>query len=226
MAIGKLPPNTKGFDANFAIDTALAKGFYAAGYRFAVRYVGRMQQKPQDASSLEVAKLLRAGLSVMLVQHVKSAESWDPEGAQLGGIYGRNAALLAGQCGYSLGATLWCDLEGVAVDTPVSTTVQYCNAWYDAVRSAGYKPGLYVGWHAGLNAHDLYYRLKFEAFWSAYNANTDQLPLVRGVQMRQKAATKNDHVAGVDWLTAFDVDVIQADAMGDVPTLMLAPGDR
>lgn len=226
MAIGHLPNGTKGFDADFVIDTALAKNFLAAGYRFAVRYVGRVQAKPQDASSAELNRLLSVGLSVMLVQHVKSAESWDPQGAALGTVYGRNAALLARACGYAPGATLWCDLEGVAVGTPAGVIRLYCNAWYDAVLAGGYSPGLYVGWHAGLSGYELYWRLKMRRFWSAYNLDRDGYPAVRGVQMRQKVATDKDRVVGVEWVSAIDVNVIQADALGDSPLLMLAAGDR
>jgi hypothetical protein len=224
--IGQLPTGTKGFDCNFAVDTALARNFHAAGYRFAVRYVGRVQAKPSDATSLELTRLLRAGLSVMLVQHVKSAESWDPEGAALGQVYGRNAALLAQACAYAKGAVLWCDLEGVAVGTPASAIIAYARAWYDEVLTAGYSPGLYVGWHAGLSAHDLYHRLPFQRYWAAYNLNRDQYPAVRGVQMRQFAATPADRVLGVTSLSAIDVNLIGKDALGGSPVLMLAPGDR
>lgn len=224
MAIGHLPTGSKGFDCNAVVGAATASAFYGRGYRFAVRYVGRVQHKPHDASSSELARLLRAGLSVMLVQHVKSAESWDPEGEKLGRLYGANAARFADHCGYTEGAVLWCDLEGVAVGTPRQVVIDYCNAWHESVESAGYLPGLYVGWRAGLSARDLYYRLRFRRYWSAYNLNRDEYPAVRGVQMRQFAATRADHVPGV----AFEIDVnlIGQDALGDSPLLMLASGDR
>jgi hypothetical protein len=225
VAIGRLPTGSKGFDCNFAVDSGQARAFYTAGYRFAVRYVGRVQQKPHDASRLELARLLRAGLSVMLVQHVKSAESWDPEGAALGHHYGRNAASFAGLAGYASGATVWCDLEGVAVGTPAETIIGYCNAWHNAVRDAGYEPGVYVGWHAGLSGRDLYYRLRFQRYWAAYNLNRDQYPAVRGVQMRQYAAMPKDRVPGIQ-LDSIDVNLIGADLFGNSPVLMLAPGDR
>lgn len=223
--IGRLPTGSKGFDANFPIGQWFAHAAYSAGYKFAVRYVGRVQQKPIDATSLELARLLRAGLAVMLVQHVKSAESWDPEGAGLGKLYGANAARFADLAGYADGATLWCDLEGIAVGTPASRVAAYCNAWHDAVAAAGYSPGVYVGWRAGLTGHDLYYRLKFKRYWAAYNLNVDQYPVVRGVQMRQFAAKTGDRIAGIE-LNAIDVNLIGKDAKGDSPILMLAPGDR
>ena len=226
MAIGHLPTGTKGFDCNFAVDNKLARAFYAAGYRFAVRYVGRVEQKPHDASSREVTRLLIAGLSVMLVQHVRSAESWNPEGAELGALYGRNAALFAEACGYARGAVLWCDLEGVAADTPKSSVIAYCNAWHDAVTAAGYDPGVYVGWHAALSGHELYYRLRFRRYWAAFNLNSDQYPAVRGIQMRQHPATEADRVPGIEPLNAIDVNLIGQDSLGGSPVLMLARGDR
>jgi hypothetical protein len=226
MTIGVMPAGTKGWDCNFPVDAGLARSFYAKGYRFAVRYVGRVQRKSHDASSLELARLRRAGIAVMLVQHVKSAESWDPEGAALGRLYGQNAASFAEDCGYQYGATLWCDLEGVALGTPPSTVIAYCNAWYDAAYNLGYEPGLYVGWRAGLNAHDLYYRLRFKRYWSAFNLNRDQYPAVRGVQMRQFAASSADHVPGLSSLSAIDVNIAGKDALGSSPMMMLATGDR
>lgn len=225
MAIGRLPTGSKGFDCDFAIDTVRARAFFAHGYRFAIRYVGRTIQSPHDASSYEVTRLRLAGLAVMLVQHVRSAESWDPQGADLGALYGRNAALFAKACGYQAGAVLWCDLEGVASGTPKADVIAYCNAWHDAVASGGYDPGLYVGWHAGLTAHELYYRLRFTRYWSAYNLNRDQFPAVRGVQLRQHVAGASDRVPGVE-PNAIDVNIIGRDALGDSPILMLATGDR
>jgi hypothetical protein len=223
--IGSLPDGTRGFDCNFALDAARARQFYDAGFRFVVRYVGRVQQKPNDLSVLETARLMRAGLSLMVVQHVKSAESWNPEGGELGTLYGRNAALLAEAAGYSYGATIWCDLEGVTTDTPTQTVVDYCNRWYDAVKAKGYEPGLYVGWHCGLSARDLYYKLRFARFWSAYNLNRAEYPAIRGVQMRQRECRPTDN-SPVSPLSAIDVNVISADMLRSSPVLMLAPGDR
>lgn len=224
--IGRLPSGTKGFDCNFPVDGGLAHNFYDAGYRFAVRYVGRVQRKPHDVSSLEIGRLLHAGVAVMLVQHVKSAIAWDPEGHSLGTLYGKNAAMFAEDAGYATGAVVWCDLEGVRPGTPRQTAIDYCNAWYDAVRGAGYDPGLYVGWRAGLSGHDLYYRLRFKRYWAAYNLNRDQYPVVRGVQLRQYAAGPGDRVVGLHSLSAIDVNLIGVDAKGSSPIVMLAPGDR
>lgn len=224
MPIGHLPTGSKGFDINAPVSASRARAFYAAGYRFAVRYVGRVEQKSHDVSSVELGRLLHAGLSVMLVQHVKSAESWEPTPG-MGYLYGTNAALFADGAGYARGAVLWCDLEGVAVGTPTADVIGFCNEWHRSAKSYGYEPGLYVGWHCGLSAHDLYWKLRFALFWGAFNLNRDQYPVVRGACMRQFAATPADRVTGVA-LNAIDVNVIGKDALGGTPTLMLAPGDR
>jgi hypothetical protein len=149
----------------------------------------------------------------------------EPGRRTLGRLYGENAARFADLAGYSKGATLWCDLEGVAVGTPAETIIGYCNAWHNAVRDAGYEPGVYVGWHAGLSGRDLYYRLRFARFWMAYNAEPRPVPGRPWACMRQFAATAKDRVPGIQ-LNAIDVNLIGADMFGDSPVLMLAPGDR
>lgn len=221
--VGYLPTGSRGFDCNFPLDSGQARGFYARGHRFAVRYVGRRQMKVHDVSKTEIGTLRQAGLAVMLVQHVP-LPGWRPDQA-LGQEYGTNAARFARDVGYERGAVLWCDLEEVAEDTPPQDVTQYLNCWYDYVRLMGYEPGLYVGFGAGLSAHDLYYRLKFRRYWSAYNLNRDEFPAVRGVQMRQKIATAADVLPGMS-PGQIDVNLIGKDAMGSSPLLMLALGDR
>lgn len=219
IMLGSLPPGAKGFDANATVTPGAAQKFVAAGYRFAVRYVRRTAFHDFDLTSNELAGLLRAGLAVMAVQHV-APPGWSPSGG-MGRVYGETAAEEAGGAGVSLGSTLWCDLEEVNKGSTPADVVAYCNAWYDAVRRAGYDPGLYVGYGCGLSADDLYRRLRFTRYWSAYNLDGPDYPAVRGVQMRQHAATLADRVAGVPF--EFDVNTIAPDAMGDSPVLMLPP---
>lgn len=220
--VGHLPPGTKGFDANVPITAEAARAFYARGYRFAVRYVPRVKRRPNDLSRVELATLLRAGLALSVVQHVP-LPGWYPD-APLGEMYGQVAALEADDAGYSVGATLWCDLEEVAKAATRRQIIEYGNAWYDAVQDAGYQPGLYVGYGAGLTAQDLFHTLKFRTYWSAYNLDADRYPAVRGVCMRQHAAGASDRVPGVSF--EFDVNLAGKDALGDSPKFMLAPGDR
>jgi hypothetical protein len=222
--IGHLPSGTRGFDCDRTLTTDIARFMYGAGYRFAMRYVGRMVQKVRDLTDAELDVILRAGLAIGVVQHV-ALEGWTPDAA-LGTRYGKNAAIFARDCDYGAGATLWCDLEGVKPGTPARDVIGYCNRWYDAVAAAGYQPGLYVGWHAGLGARDLYYMLRFAAYWSSYNLDADAVPAVRGVQLRQHAAGAADRVPAGWKRSDIDVNLIGRDALGDSPLLMLAPGDR
>lgn len=220
--VGKLPPGTKGFDANVVITSEVARAFYSRGYRFAIRYVPRVKRRPNDLSRAELAVLMRAGLAVNVVQHV-ALPGWYPDGP-LGTMYGQVAALEADDAGYTVGATLWCDLEEVAAAATRQQVIAYVNAWTAAVSDAGYQPGLYVGYRCGLSAQDLFHALNVRAYWAAYNLDADKYPAVRGVCMRQHATGNSDRVPGVSF--EFDVNLAGKDAMGDSPTFMLAPGDR
>ena len=79
-------------------------------------------------------------------------------------------------------------------------------------------PGLYVGWHAGLNRTQLYRALRFTHYWGAYNLNSDQAPAVRGLQMKQAESKPLDHVPNFDFL--FQTDLIRADALGGRATVI------
>lgn len=219
MRVDTLPNGARGFDANSVITATIANNAVAAGYRFAIRYVRRRRANPHDITLTEVDTILRHGLGLMLVQHF-SGEGWVPSAA-LGAEYGANAVDHAQVVGYPMGATLWNDLESVKKGTKHAETIAHCNAWYDAVKAAGYVPGLYVGYACGLTARELYERLKFQRYWSAYNLNRDEYPVERGVCMRQLVAKDADLIAPLNTQT-MDVDVIGADAKGGTPTLAFA----
>lgn len=218
MRIGSLQNGARGFDANQRITSAQARAFVEHGYSFAVRYVRRSTPHAYDITAGELAGLLGNGLGVMLVQHV-ALPGWIPSGA-LGSSYGITAAAEATRAGLPHGVHLWCDLEGVRDGVPALDVIDYCNNWHRWVSDAGFRPGLYVGDSCGLSAVNLYRRLRFDSYWSAYNLNRDRHPIVRGVQMRQFAATLEDLVPGFTNQT-MDVDVIHADALGGTPTLLL-----
>lgn len=217
MTLGTLPDGTKGFDANVRITAPIARLFHDAGYRFAVRYVRRATAHSFDLTAHERLDLLHAGLGLMVVQHV-APPGWKPDGA-LGASYGAIAAQETRGTGVPEGVTLWCDLEGVSPHAAALDVIAFCNQWYSAVHAAGYEPGLYVGDSPGLNAEQLYRRLRFKRYWAAYNLNKDNYPAVRGVQMRQRAVRVADRVNGCSF--EFDVDVIRADALGGTPVLAL-----
>lgn len=216
--IGTLPPGSRGFDCNTRVSPEAARKFQDAGYKFAVRYVRRSTKHDYDISVSELLGLLNAGLGVMLVQHV-AAEGWQPIG-KLGQSYGAIAAEEARAVGYPIPGLIWCDLEGVSAHADPRDVIAFCNSWYDAVRTAGFDAGLYVGYGCGLTAEQLYYRLKFRRYWSAYNLNADSIPAVRGVCMRQGPYPRPaDRVGAVPF--QYDTDVIQKDHFGNLPNVLL-----
>jgi hypothetical protein len=212
---------TRGFDCNRALSPDTSRRFYEAGYGFAVRYVRRAAVAPIDLTAKEVYAILYSGLGLMVVQHV-ALPGWIPTSG-LGSHYGQVAVAGVRSAVVPPGVTVWCDLEGVASHNSHQDTIEYCNAWYSAVKEAGYIPGLYVGDSCGLTPSELYYRLKFEHFWAAYNLNKDQYPLVRGVQMQQVVARLQDIPEGLGWKPSeIDVDVVNLDAHGSTPTMVVS----
>ena len=218
MNIITVPDGTKGFDANVTLTAGTAAAFKAHGYGFAIRYVRRVTPHSYDLSAGEAITILKAGLGLMVVQHV-APEGWHPN-ATLGTAYGQIAAMEAQGIGYPATCTLWCDLEGVSPGTPTQPVIDFCNRWFDAVKAAGFWPGLYVGFECGISAQDLYYKLKFQRYWGAYNQNADEIPAIRGNCMKQSVMTRESTVSGIPF--GFDVDVVGQDAKGGLPT-MLAP---
>lgn len=218
MTVGTLADGARGLDANRPLSAADAAAFRAKGFQFVVRYVRRSQAHDYDLSPAETARILGAGLGLMVVQHV-APEGWSPT-ADDGALYGNTAGREALIAGYRSGATLWCDLEGVAKSTAQGDVIDFCNEWSDAVKALGFVPGLYVGDSCGLSAGLLYHALKYSAYWSAYNLNGDQHPVVRGVQMKQSAAKHEDFIPGFTNQN-MDVDVICGDALGGTPSLLL-----
>ena len=214
--IGTLPAGTKGFDCNTTVSQATARKFYDAGYRFVVRYVPRVVRASYDISAPELVDILLGGLAVMLVQHVANPR-WKAT-MDLGTAYGRVAAQEARAAGYPRGCTLWCDLEEASGTH--QDVIDYCNAWYDQVVAAGYEPGLYVGYGCVLSADELYKKLRFRRYWSAYNLDADRVPAVRGVQLRQlEYPAPVRRVPGI--LFEYDEDIIKADRFGDTPILLI-----
>jgi hypothetical protein len=208
----------RGFDVDSVVTAAAAAAFYERGYRFCVRYVRRTRAHADDLSAKEARNILQSGLGLMLVQHV-APEGWSPTG-RVGATYGNVAAREAARIGVPPGVMVWCDLEGVAADTRAPDVIEFCNRWHANVAGAGYVPGLYVGFGAGLSADQLYRSLRFTHYWGAYNLNADQAPSVRGLQMRQRVRAAGDVVPGFDM--AFQVDAVRTDSLGGRPTL-LAP---
>lgn len=210
------PRGARGFDCNTPVDFPTAQKFVRAGFRFVCRYVPRLEQAAGDLTATEFKSLLSAGLAVMPVQHVKSAASWEPS-AELGRGYGAVAAAACMTAGLPLGVTVWCDLEGVALDTPHATVIAYCAAWHSQVQRLGFMPGLYVGWRCGLTPLELY-QLPFTRYWAAYNLNRDQEPALVGCCMKQSEDHEHQQrPAGVKF--EIDINTVMADRRGRVPMM-------
>lgn len=206
--------NLKGFDTAQALSTASAAALFAAGYRFALRYVPRtIPGHSYDLSAAEKAIIHHAGLALMIVQHVEKDEApgWEPT-VDKGAAYGYAAGEAARAVGYAPGATLWLDLEGVNARVDTATVIAYANNWHGAVKAAGFSPGVYVGFSSRISAQDLYRRLRFDRYWSAYNLNADEHPAVRDVCMKQ---SKQVTVGGV----TLDPDEMVMDRLGGLPML-------
>lgn len=199
-----------GLDTNTVIQDGQAKSLVAAGYKFVLRYVPRLNQAANDITAKEVDTLLSNGLAVMPVQHVE-AGSWIPS-AMKGTGYGQTAGERARTAGFVPGTSVWLDLESVDPHVPTETVIKYCNYWHGEVSKHGFLPGLYVGWRPGINAKDLYYRLRFTRYWAAFNLNTDQYPKVSAVCMQQSPQRKQFGLV-------FDTNTILVDNLGRSPMM-------
>lgn len=207
-SIQKAPSGVRGFDANVTIGKDAAAAFYAAGYRFCLRYVGRVEMASHDLTAAEAEDILDAGLALMPVQHVLNP-GWQPTAA-LGAEYGANAARFTQQIGFPPGVNVWCDLESVADDASAADVIAYCNAWYAGVSGAGYVPGLYVGYQPGLTGQQLYGELQFQHYWAAYNVDGVSTPHPRGWQLIQSVGSGT--IAGIT-TESYDADETRIDAM-------------
>ena len=189
-----------GFDSNTVITAAAAQNFFAQGYRFCLRYLSRGPESPSDLSAAEAEVILQSGLALMAVQHVRKA-GWQPTGA-LGQQDGQDAAQNASDVGFPPGVSIWCDLEGVQAGTDAQNVIDYCNSWCIALDSAGYIPGLYVGFGSGLNEQQLF-DLNFQHYWRSQS----NVPNVgsRGYQMIQLYPEVKVNGIGID------IDVTQSD---------------
>lgn len=219
MNVIEIPDGSKGFDANSPVSVDSARRLVAADYRFALRYVRRDPRASNDLNQSELATLLSAGLAVGIVQHFGPHEGWTPSD-DLGKRYGMNAVDACRELGIPDGATVWLDLESVDAAVDIETIIRYCNRWHDVVAMGGLLPGIYVGYGARLTPDQLYRRLKFTRYFGAYNLNSDQVPAVRGLCMKQHEAKPGDRPDGVRF--PIDVDVAIADTLGGRATMVVA----
>ena len=89
---------------------------------------------------------------------------------------------------------VWLDLEGVRHSAAAQDVIEYCNAWFEQVETAGYTTGIYVGASAILSGDQLFFNLRTKHYWKSGSAVPD-IPH-RGYQMIQRIVP-GDSVAGV-----------------------------
>ncbi len=190
-----------GFDTVAPITDDLAAQFCAAGFRFAVRYLGSL-------TSAEVDRILDAGLAVMPVTYgLKVGTAVD---AAMGRRYGASTVANAQSAGMPRAATVWLDLETVTGDV-----APFVDRWAETVQAGGFVPGLYVGAGAQLSSVELY-ALKVVRYWHSLSRVTDRNNALAepacGWCMYQLYPTVRR--CGID----VDIDVVQQDYRGRVPT--------
>lgn len=197
-----------GFDTSSKVSLATAKQLHAQGYKYAIRYLSLgSSETSDDLTTKEANDILNSGLALMPVQHVRKA-GWSPSGS-LGTTDGKNAGKYAAEIGFPKGVNIWMDLEGVKPSASAQSVIDYANNWYDAVSSAGYTPGVYVGANSNLNGSQLYNDLKVQHYWKSGSS----VPEVanRGYQMVQ--TLPGTTVNGI----SIDKDTIATDKKGGLP---------
>ena len=110
------------------------------------------QQAAPDLTAAEAEGILAAGLAWC------RCSMWprglDAHGRAGDGVWGPGS----GACGggrVSGGVNVWWDLEGVAAGVTAEAVIEYCGAWFSAIKTAGFVPGLYVGANCVLDAQEL-----------------------------------------------------------------------
>lgn len=185
----------------------------AAGFIGVIRYLSRFAgQASGDLGKSEMANIFGAGLSLGAVQHCPKP-GWAPT-IDLGSSYGINAVHNATSLGLETGMTIWLDWEGALRATLASQAIGYINQWAKTVASAGYRPGLYVGFNQILDGEQLYVDLVVQAYWRSASTVPD-IP-VRGYCMQQFLAAPID---GIE----IDRNVVMRDAFGGTPFVMASP---
>jgi hypothetical protein len=221
--VAPLPAGARGFDINRPLSAAEVRAFAKDGFAFVDRYVWRVMPHGNDLSAEEVERILGNGLGLSVSQHYEG-DDWTPSETK-GVQYGAAAVAACRSLSLPMGVTVSLDLEGIKVGVPADDVIGYASAWCSAVLNGGYLAQCYFGWHCVLTGEQLY-RLPFERYRSAYNANADQFPLPRGACMRQRSAKQIDIPAGLTIEPyQIDLDIVTGDLLGGFPTaLMPGPG--
>lgn len=191
-------PFTLGIDTVQRLSAENVAALKSEGMRFAIRYLGSLTPE-------ELRVILAAGLACMPVTFAKHYS-------------GMSAIGELRKLGMPEGVTTWLDLEGETDAAP--EIIAKINAWAGQVQAGGYEAGLYVGAGCVLNSQELY-SLKVTRYWDSCSVELDR----DGRRAMPKCDTcvtqlrpYNTPIAGC----IVDVDVIQRDALGRLPTWVTA----
>lgn len=197
----------KGFDTNTKLNLQTAQTLKNAGYDVCFRYLSLTQSDPNDLTTDELSDILRSGLKVGLVQHVRYP-NWIPTN-DMAKLDAQNAVAQLKNLNIPQRTTVFCDIEGIKYGTNKQDIINYINTWAEIIILAGYEAGMYVGYNSYLTDTELYYALKVSKYWkSASNVPT---PVMRGYCIIQQSPEKT--VGGVN----IDEDIIQPDNKGELP---------
>lgn len=183
-----------------------ADALKARGVDFFVGYLGQINIE-------RLGYLLRAGLAFM---PVTTAAAYD----------GPRAVAQCRALGLPAGCTVWLDVEGMAAwKTPPAELIAKINAWADAVKAAGYMPGIYVGAPQPLTGSELY-SLRVVRYWLGIGRCVDRngkdaYPEC-GWCMRQDWHGQTSGMLWKDTGVFVDTNGIQCDHRGRLPTWVTA----
>ncbi len=169
-----------------------------SGIDFFVGYLGTV-------NSARLKYILDAGMAFM---PVTLAAAYD----------GKQAADQCKALSLPPGMTVWLDLEGaIAFKTPPEELIAKINGWADAVKAAGYVPGIYVGSPQPLSSEELW-NLHVVRYWNALSREQDR----RGALAEPKCGwcmwQMNPSVTWKSTGVFVDVNIIGADFLGRMPT--------
>ena len=209
-------PGLLGFDSLNVETPAQIACLSAAGYSFdLVNTNGTNWADEYNAAAA-------AGMDVVLFQGYDPT-TW-PDNTQ-GTTRGAIAGQKAGDVGYPKGSQIFLNLENNTNST-AATAIQWVTNWANAIRAAGYTPGVYVGAPQVLSQAQVN-ALPVSVFWRSASSSAPQAGA--GFVVRQTAVTQS--ACGIP--NGIDTDVAGQDLRGAqaggagfpaTPTLPTVPG--
>jgi hypothetical protein len=204
-----------GFDASQKLTYKNAEDLYDYGFRWCARYVPLPGVSSHgDIDGPELAAICMAGLSLSLVQHPRNAP-WDPA-KHSGASDADNAVMYATAAGYPLGAHIYVDLEGMALDAKAADAKLFAESWAARINAAGYRAAAYCGYQIPLDADALWLLHGINSYWTDAG---NRLVSNRGCAVSQHAPELT--VCGVK----IDRDTLAPDRLGEMPMVAVYEPD-